>query len=198
MTLLKRLQNDLTCVKWPWIPVKNTENARLINAIVLEEESDEIDGEVTSHFEYYLKSLAALDPQSPALTCFKALPSLSYEDFITLNDIPKPARTFLQTTYAIVQGPITGVAAAFAFGREQLIPKLFEQIMAQSDISHLPALTQFIAYINRHIELDGGTHSNLAEAMFNNLIQTDSDMQIATDAAIRALKARLQLWDAIT
>ena len=39
MSLLKRLQAELTCVTSPWVPSPDPVSARLINAIVLDEES---------------------------------------------------------------------------------------------------------------------------------------------------------------
>ena len=58
MSLLKGLQVNLTCTTNPWTPVENTEAARFINEIVLEEETDEIkEHHITSHFELYLESM---------------------------------------------------------------------------------------------------------------------------------------------
>ena len=58
MSLLKALQVNLTCIKNPWVPSENTQAARFINEIVLEEETDEIkDGNVISHFELYLQAM---------------------------------------------------------------------------------------------------------------------------------------------
>ena len=55
MSLLKALQRSLTCTQHPWVPVQDSTSARLINEIVLEEETDEIrTGFYISHFELYL------------------------------------------------------------------------------------------------------------------------------------------------
>ena len=49
MNLLTFIQQNITCVTIPWRP-KNPSLSRLINEIVLEEESDIINGKETSHF----------------------------------------------------------------------------------------------------------------------------------------------------
>ena len=52
MSLLKALQSILTCTASPWIPVGDRKIRRLINSIVLEEESDvDQDGNPSSHYE---------------------------------------------------------------------------------------------------------------------------------------------------
>jgi hypothetical protein len=58
MSLLKRLQRDLTCLDLPWVPVGEAEVRFLINEIVCGEESD-IDpaGTRISHFELYLRAM---------------------------------------------------------------------------------------------------------------------------------------------
>ena len=67
MNLLKSLQNQLTCTQLPWKPYKSPRVSRLINDIVLEEESDVIDEETTSHFSYYLKAINSLSPNKKSL-----------------------------------------------------------------------------------------------------------------------------------
>ena len=199
MNLLKTLQSHLTCTTIPWKPVLHPENARLINAIVLEEESDVIDGKTTSHFAFYLDALMALDPQNSATLFFNTLSSgLSYAELINLPHIPEGAKPFLRTTHQLIQGPLVGVASAFAYGREGLIPTMFQSLLDHSAVAQNPDLKKFIDYIERHIQLDGDSHSLLAEQMVNNLIKTEDDLALAITAAKTALQARIQLWDVIS
>lgn len=52
MSLLKTLQNNLTCTSVPWFPKGSAETRHLINEIVVGEESDvDMNGIRKSHFE---------------------------------------------------------------------------------------------------------------------------------------------------
>ncbi|MCG8586916.1 MAG: DUF3050 domain-containing protein, partial [Pirellulales bacterium] len=54
MSLLKALQQKLCCLHVPWLPPANKLGCRLVNEIVLAEESDEDGhGGFVSHFELY-------------------------------------------------------------------------------------------------------------------------------------------------
>src|SRR2546430_8875683 len=57
MSLLKSLQQSLTCVQVPWVPSGPRVSRRLINDITLVEESDELDDGFISHFELYLDGM---------------------------------------------------------------------------------------------------------------------------------------------
>src|SRR3978361_640219 len=58
MSLLKGLQNNLTCTSVPWFPKGDADTRYLINEIVVGEESD-VDGfgNRKSHFELYLEAM---------------------------------------------------------------------------------------------------------------------------------------------
>ena len=58
MSLLKSLQRNLTCVEVPWVPSGPATSRRLINDIVLVEESDELGDGYISHFELYVDGMA--------------------------------------------------------------------------------------------------------------------------------------------
>src|SRR5258708_34156782 len=59
MSLLKRLQQDLTCTSVPWFPADNARPARLITDIVIGEETDvDPDGSYVSPLELYLPAWA--------------------------------------------------------------------------------------------------------------------------------------------
>ena len=58
MSLLKGLQIELTSTTLPWKPIGDNKIRRLINSIVLEEESDvDADGNPASHYEMYLGAM---------------------------------------------------------------------------------------------------------------------------------------------
>ena len=193
MSLLKALQIELTCITLPWKPVGDTKIRRLINSIVLEEESDvDNDGNPSSHYEMYLEAMKECGANTKIIE--------NFIQEVTANHIPKIQKsvdTFLSTTFDVINsGEAHKIAAAFTFGREDLIPDMFTSIV--NDLNREYKLDKFVYYLERHIELDGGEHGPLALQLITDLCGEDNKKwEEVSQTAKDCLKARVQLWDAI-
>ena len=203
MSLLKALQRDLTCVTLPWVPQGNPATRRLINEIVLEEETDvDPEGRPTSHFELYLRAMREAGADTaPAERLLAALAAgAGVPAALAAAGAPACVQAFVNHTFSVIAaGQPHAVAAAFTFGREDVIPDMFRQLVA--DLAHrFPGqLDTFIYYLNRHIELDEDHHAPLAHQMVRDLCGTDpTRWQQATEVARQGMAARASLWDGIT
>lgn len=199
MWLLKKLQQMLTCVDVAWRPPANPAACRLINEIVLAEESDIAnDGRPASHFELYLEAMQQSGAPTGQLIRFMQT-FRGTEQEVRSSDLPEAAQAFLTTTLRIIgSSDACQIAAAFTFGRENLLPDVFEQIVSEVNQRSAGRFDAFIYYLNRHIELDGDEHGDMAIRLVADLCGDDPHRwQRATEAAVESLEARLMLWDAI-
>ncbi|MGH1552018.1 DUF3050 domain-containing protein [Streptomyces sp. L7] len=199
MSLLKTLQQKLTCVTVPWIPEGPTVSRRLINEIVLIEESDEYGDGFISHFELYLGGMQQAGADRTAIDGFLAQLRAGVDVPTALEGaaIPGPAAEFVATTWDILStAPVHCQAAAFAFGREDLIPEMFEQVARIDD--HAGQLALFKDYLARHIEVDAEEHTPMAMQMLIDLCGDDpAKWDECATVVDRALTARAALWDGI-
>ena len=133
MSLIKALQNNLTCVEVPWTPNKNNLAGRLVNDIVLAEESDiDLNGNTKSHFELYLDSMSQIGASTDLINSFvlKIIESKSYSKSVNEIDINKAVKNFMDFTFDIIATNKNHViASVFTFGREDLIPDMFIEIV---------------------------------------------------------------------
>lgn len=199
MTLLKALQQQLTCVTLPWHPVADGQTRRLINDIVREEESDlGPDGNYYSHFELYCRAMQACGADThPINALLDSLNQQSLTESLNKLTLPPGARAFVNTTWSqINSGSLPAIAAAFTLGREAVIPGMFTEIVQQLHTDHA-GLGELVYYLERHIELDGDHHGPLAWRMLEAVCKTPADWQSACLAGREALEARILLWDAI-
>ena len=113
--------------------------------------------------------------------------------------MPEGARAFLRTTFELIeQGKLHALAAAFTFGREDLIPDMFTALVRDLSAQNQGNLRMFVWYLERHIEVDGEDHGPLSLRMVADLCGSDEvRWDEAAQAAVSALEARLGLWDAV-
>lgn len=202
MSLLKSLQNNLTCVELPWVPVGHAETRFLINEIVVGEESDvDEDGVRTSHFELYLKAMKQSGADAAAVEYFihTLLQKGDLEGAFKTADVPEAAREFMRFTFRNIYSNKPHVLAAiFTFGREDLIPGMFMSIIEDVYNEFPDQISTFKYYLERHIEVDGGHHSKLAMQMTEMLCgDNETYWQEAEAAVLQALQMRIHLWDGV-
>ena len=111
--------------------------------------------------------------------------------------VPHPSAEFVSATWAFIESaPVHCQAAAFAFGREDLIPEMFSQVVAVN--KQVGGLETFLDYLERHIEVDGEEHTPMAMQMLADLCQDDKDKwRECARTVSAALVARSRLWDGI-
>ena len=199
MSLLKTLQRRLTCVQVPWVPTGPTGSRRLINDIVLVEESDELGGGFISHFELYLDGMRQAGADTAPINAFIALLRAGKPVVSSLKEAhaPEPAIEFVASTWEFIdQAPLHCQAATFAFGREDLIPEMFNQVDALN--AEVGQLSVFVDYLRRHIQVDSEEHTPMAMQMLADLCGEDSGKWAEAEKIINvALAARVRLWDGI-
>ena len=202
MSLLKALQQHLTCVGLPWHPATDTSVARFINEIVLEEESDFNEkGEAKSHFEMYLDAMQEVNANTQkvqrVISSFTDLQKISNQ--IEEAELNQSEKNFLQFTFEVINSKQPHIiAAVFTFGREDLIPDMFLGIIENSGEDGPRKYGKLEYYLKRHIELDGDEHGPLALHMIKALCGSDEQKwNDVSEYSKKALKFRIELWNSI-
>ena len=201
MALLKTLQRGLTCIDVVWMPSKFPISRRLVNEIVLGEESDLYGTRPVSHFELYLTAMRECGAPTAAIDDFmtRLRAGATWHIALAMSGAPEPAYRFVQSTFAIIEGgKLHEIAAAFTFGREDLIPDMFRSFICDQDARLSGKLATLRWYLDRHIEVDGEDHGPMALQMVSELCGKDeTKWGEAAQAAEGALRARIALWDGI-
>lgn len=202
MSLLKTLQRRLSCVDVPWLSPADGANCRLVNEIVLGEESDENGaGGYASHFELYHRSMERCGANTRGIDRFLAVLQSGSDiaNALVAAETPDSVRRFVSETFDVIEsGDLVAIAATFTFGREDLLPDLFRQIVVRLSGEAENGLDYFRFYLERHIDLDGDQHGPMAERLVASLCGDDpARWQGAEEAAVRALESRQRLWDGV-
>ncbi|AUC74174.1 DUF3050 domain-containing protein [Olleya sp. Bg11-27] len=201
MSLLKALQNQLTTTTLPWVPVANPATARFINEIVLGEESDINElGVAQSHFEMYLEAMDQIDADTNQIQLLVSnlQNGLSVTEALTKVKLNTETLKFVEFTFKVIDTKEAHkIAAAFTFGREDVIPDMFFQIINQSK-TNSNSFSKLTYYLKRHIELDGDEHGPLSLKMIEELCGQDTTKwNDVLDVSKLALQHRITLWDGI-
>jgi hypothetical protein len=201
MSLTKRLQRELTCIQLPWLPPADPHAARLINEIVLGEESDDRPGAgYCSHFELYLDAMREVGADTRAIEQFIVLQQEGVSPETALDSVevdPAAARFVRQTLHTALHAPAHSVAAAFVHGRESVIPQMFQRMLDAWGIG-LDQAPTFRYYLQRHIEVDSEDHGPAAEKLLARLIDGDPQREREVlAAALAAVHSRAALWDGL-
>jgi hypothetical protein len=202
MSLLKALQRRLSCVEVPWLPAFDPLGSRLVNEIVVAEESDEDGrGGFASHFELYRRSMIRSGANTAPIDGFLGELRRGKPVSAALQSpgTPKCARPFVRQTFDIIEGGnLCSIASAFTFGREDLLPAVFQRIVDELNVEAGGGLEDFKYYLKRHIGLDGDEHGPMANRLLSSLCGADeSRWQAAEQVAVDCLEARRGLWDGI-
>lgn len=204
MSLLKALQSSLTNTNVPWTPKGNGSVARFINEIVMDEESDvNQKGEVKSHFEMYIDSMDQIEANTAPIKKFtNAIHNgASIDTAAAMIELHPAIKAFLDLTFGVIaEGKPHCIAAAFTFGREDVIPDMFLEIIQQSKTSAEDGrYSKLLYYLNRHIELDGDEHGPISLKMVENLCGDDNTKWTETLLTAKsALQQRIELWGLIS
>ena len=202
MSLLKALQRGLTCIELPWKPVGSPTTRRFINEIVLGEESDvDANGEVASHFELYIDAMNQIGASTKTIANFleSVEKGLSVEAALETVAINPETRAFVNFTFSILQtNSIHRIASVFTFGREDLIPDMFIQILREMQSKGQQNISKLLYYLERHIEVDGDDHGPISLKMMEELCGNDEQKwNEALESAKDALQMRIQLWNGL-
>jgi len=202
MSLLKALQQRLCNTQVPWLPPMNRQGCRLVNEIVLVEESDE-DGEggYASHFDLYHQAMQRCGADTAVIDQFldELRTGLSVQEALIRAGAPNAVREFVLQTFDVIDaGDLCAIASTFTFGREDLLPDVFRQIVDKLSVDAASDLSLFEYYLERHIDLDCEQHGPMAERLIDFLCgDNEAKWRAAEDAALRALESRLRLWDGV-
>ena len=201
MSLLKRLQQIVTCTTVPWLPPLDPTASRFINEIVLGEECDEDGhGGHASHFELYLQAMNEVGADQKPICEFvsKLQQRVPVEQALSEAAILPSTREFVRSTLQLtLLGQPHEIASAFFYGREDVIPDMFSRLVASLPQQGV-RVERLVHYLKRHIELDGDTHGPLAKSLVESLCDKQPDRRDEVIvAATRAISQRIALWNGV-
>jgi len=201
-SLLKAMQQKLTCTSIPWLPTPDPEARRLVNEIVLDEESDELpDGGHASHFELYLQSMRHAGADTKPIERLLGLLAhgAPLSQALAACGGPAAACDFVRRSFEVMEsGSTHRIVAAFTYGREDVIPDMFRHLVGSLAAEDPAAWAPFRFYLERHIAHDDEKHAPVCRRIVARLCGDDrARWAEASPTARECLESRITLWDGI-
>lgn len=215
MTLLKSLQHHVSCDSIIWSPPKNSFATNFIQGIVIGEECDKIDETLClSHFELYLKAMKEMNSDTTQITKFVDSAKViagsgksNYEKYHMLMKsfecvkVPQYVNVFvgqtLQRSLLMSSNDVHKIAAYFYYGREDPIPKMFQNFLNNMDKDE--SCYQYMRfYLQRHVDVDGSDHGPSSLKLLDQLSDGSKrkHKEIVREG-IMAVKMRHRFWNGI-
>jgi hypothetical protein len=170
--------------------------------VVAEETDLTLDGTRQSHFEMYVDAMTQCGASTTQINAFLKNVEETKNIFVSIkqSDLHPNVKAFLDFKFRVIeQGKPHEIAAAFTFGREDLIPNMFTEILRNFQ-QNFPEtdLSKLIYYFERHIELDADEHGPMALQMVVELAgDSEQKWKEVQEVSMMALEKRIGLWNAI-
>lgn len=199
MSLVKSLQNIVAPSCVPWLPNRYTKNscARLINEIMVSEESDQFGDRYMSHFDLYIEAMEEIGADTTKVLNFiDRVPTVGL--FESMGIAPSASRKFMESTFGFIGSNKPHViASAFAFGRETVIPGMYMNMVTRLGITENDA-PRFYNWLKRHIEVDNGDHGPKAVTLVDVFCDNDKKkIAEAQTAAHKSIDDKIEFWDTV-
>ena len=200
MSLIKAIQGAVTCTTVPWTPLSNYRVARLVNDIVLGEETDlDSKDQPRSHYDLYLEGMEGIGAETTRISGLvkKIQSGVHWKKALKKSNLPPRLHNFVKFTLSTVEsGRMHDIAAVFAFSRENIIPDMFMGMIRGIEPHKEDSMDALIWYFARHIEVDGEDHGPMSLEMVSHLTgKNKNKWKEVNVAVIKSLEARIDLWD---
>jgi hypothetical protein len=160
-------------------------------------------GETHSRIDWLTKEIEPVRAQVVTHPMYKQLSTITAINTFMEHHVaeaaaaPKPSAEFVRATCDFIEkAPVHCQAAAFAFGREDFIPDMFDQVVAVR--ADEKSLDTFCDNLARHIQVDSEERTPMAMQMLADLCgDDDSRWKECSSTVNSALEARIRLWDGV-
>lgn len=203
ISLVKRLQHELSNMAVPWVPPRSRLAARLINELVTGVECDlDTDGMPISHYELYLDAMTDVTADSQSVRRFVQLvddgSASALDKAFDAASTPQHVRAYVRHALRVArQGSLAQVLGCFLHGRDISLQQSITRLLAEWTRTS-PALPRLAYYLERHSQLECGRHADRLQRVVQELDSTSPRFADDVLASAReSLGTRIRFWDGV-